>query len=142
MPASFYGNGFVSIYNREIDFDTDTIKMMLVTEDYAPNQATDRYKSAIVDEVSGGSYVAGGNALSATAITWDDGLATFTLDADDLTFLDGNYSFRYGIVYDDTPALDTAKPLIMYFDFGAQTATSVDVVVAFSGSGMGAIRIA
>lgn len=46
VTAKLYGNGIVKAYNKEIDFDSDTIKVALVASTYTPNQDTHKDWSA------------------------------------------------------------------------------------------------
>ena len=48
---------------RVVDFDTDTIKVMLVTNTFVPNAATQATKASVTNEVTGTNYTAGGVAL-------------------------------------------------------------------------------
>lgn len=53
----------------QIDYLTDTIKLLLTTSSHTPNLDTHETKSDITNEVSGGNYTAGGVALaSKTAV--------------------------------------------------------------------------
>jgi hypothetical protein len=40
VTAHAYGNAALKALNKEIDFDTDTVKVMLCTSAYTPNQAS------------------------------------------------------------------------------------------------------
>jgi hypothetical protein len=64
-----YGSALKSIVNKEIDYDTDTIKVMLTTSTYSPNRSTHRYKSDVTNEVAGTGYTAGGATLANKAVT-------------------------------------------------------------------------
>ncbi len=54
--------------NKEIDFDSDSIKALLLTSSYTPD-LTQAYKSALTNEASGTNYTAGGVALTSLSIT-------------------------------------------------------------------------
>jgi len=140
MPANFYGGAYLSILNKEIDFEADSLKLMLVTGSYVFS-ALHRYKVDITNEVTGGDYVAGGVAVTNPAVTFDNGTGIVTLNADDVTFTNGNYTFRYAILYDDTPATDLIKPVIMAFDAGSTNVAGLDLVVTFAAAGLGTITL-
>lgn len=67
----FYGPFFKSLANKEIDLDTDTIKMLAVSSSYTPNRATHDYKDDVVaNEVTGTNFAAGGLSLSSVSINF------------------------------------------------------------------------
>jgi hypothetical protein len=68
--GNFYGQALAKALNKEIDFDTDSIKAMLTTSTYTPNLATHAYKSDVTNEVTGTGYTATGNVLTAVTLTY------------------------------------------------------------------------
>ena len=70
MAATVYGPALQSLFNGEIDFDTDTIKAALATSTYTPNFATHRYFSDVTNEVTGTGYTAGGATLASKTVTY------------------------------------------------------------------------
>jgi hypothetical protein len=117
VTCKAYGNFLKCALNKEIDWDTDTIKIMLCTSSYTPNQDTHIYKDiAVTNEVSGAGYTTGGATLTGKTITYDDSTNTITLDANDVSWANSTITARYAVIYDDTPASN--KPLIGYMDFG------------------------
>ena len=102
-----------------VDWDTDTLKIMLITATRAPVQATDATMSDIDNnEVSGTNYSAGGTTLANASA----GLAagTVKLDGDDQVFSQSAGGFtdaRYGVLYKSTGNPATDIP-ICYADFG------------------------
>ncbi len=119
--AAFYGNYFVSSANKEVDLNSDVIKVALVTSAYTPNQDTDQYfdVSVVADEASGTGYTAGGATVSGPTITVIGASNTFKFadNGSNISWPSNTATARYAVVYDSTPA--TNKPLICYFDFGA-----------------------
>lgn len=98
--------------NKEIDWDSDTIKVMLCTVSYVPNQTTHDYKNDVTNEITGTGYTAGGATLGSKTIT----LSTLTqqFDAADSVWSSSTFIARVAVIYDDTPATDATKPLIAY----------------------------
>jgi hypothetical protein len=45
-------------------------------------------------------------------------------DAADVTWASSSITARYAVVYDDTPATNATKPLLAYFDFTTDRASS------------------
>ena len=143
MPAArFYGQVFLSAFNKEIDWDSDTIKGMLCTSTYSPDQDTHRYKSSVTNEVSGTGYTAGGLTLASKAITYTAATNVFAIDAADLVWSNATISARYLVVYDDTPATDATKPLIALYDFDTMiSSTAANFTVTFDAAGLATVTV-
>lgn len=115
--AKLYGKLILSLFGKEVDWESDTIKVMLCTSSYVPDQDTHQYKSDVTNEVSGIGYTAGGETLANKTITYDAESNIANIDADDITWSASTITARYAVIYDDTPATDETKPLIGYLDF-------------------------
>lgn len=123
VSAFWYGQALSKALNKEIGFTADTIKVMLCTSTYVPNQDTHVYKDvSVTNEVTGTGYTAGGSALTTKTIAYDGTTNIIKLDADDVTWASSTITARYAVIYDDTPA--TNKPLLGYVDFGADQSSS------------------
>ena len=123
VSGKWYGQAFISAFNKEIDFDTDVIKVALVTSTYTPNQDTHRYFSSVTNEVANGSgYTSGGAVLGSAAIAYDGGSNTFKLSGSSTSWVSSTITARYAVIYDSTPA--TNKPLLAYVDFGQNVSSS------------------
>jgi len=112
-----------NIMNGSIDLDTDTIKVMLVTSSYTPNQDTHEFKSDVTGEVSGTGYTAGGATLSNKSVTQDNTDDEGVFDADDVTWSNSTITARGAVLYKST-GNDATSPLICYFDFGENKSSS------------------
>jgi hypothetical protein len=95
-----------ALFNKEINLDTDTIKVMLLDADYTYNAAHD-----FLDDVAAGSRVDTPITLANTSIT--DGV----FDADDVTFTTvSNATDVVAIlIYKDT-GVEATSNLIAYID--------------------------
>lgn len=107
-----------------IDLDSGAIKVMIVSNAYAPSQAH-AFKSDITNEVAGTNYTAGGSALSGVTLALDANTVEWVHN--DLTWLQSGAGFSTGrtfVWYEDTGVAGTSK-LIMYMqeasDFGNVT---------------------
>ena len=110
MASGLYGITFLNALNNShaLDLDNDTIKIMLVTSSYTP------------DEVSGSGYTSGGNTLSSLSLTQTSG--TIKFDAADTSWSSATITNARGaVIYDDTLTND---PLIAYIDFGSDFSSS------------------
>ncbi|MGB3706747.1 hypothetical protein [Gordonia sp. (in: high G+C Gram-positive bacteria)] len=122
VSAKLYANVHKLIANKEIDLDSDTIKVMLCTASYTPNQGTHQYKSSVTGEATGTGYTAGGATLANVTATVTGNV--FKFDADDVSWPGSTITARYAVIYDSTPGSDASRPLIGYVDFGADVSTT------------------
>ena len=142
VTAKYYGNAFVSAFNKEIDFNSDTIKVMLCTSSYTPDQDAHNYKDDVTNEVTGTGYTAGGATVASPSITYTGASNTLKLDGDDVSWSNSTITARYAVIYDDTPATDATKPLIAWIDFGADVSTtSGTFTIAFDAAGIATVVV-
>jgi len=135
VTVAAYGPMMQSLVNGEIDFDTDTIKVMLCASGYTPNQDSHRYKSSVTNEVTGTGYTAGGATLASKAVTYNASTNTLTLDAADPQWPSSTITARYAVFYKDSGTAGTS-PLLCYWDFGADvisSGTSFNIQLAAQG---------
>lgn len=136
VSAKWYGNALLKALNKEIDYDTDTVKVMLCTSTYSVNQDTHIYKSSVTNEVTGTGYTAGGITLSSKTIAYDGPSNTITLDAADVTWTGSTITARYAVVYDST-GTDATSALLGYVDFGADViSTGGPFVITWDAAGI------
>lgn len=124
VTAFQYGLFPKSVWNKEVDLDSDAIKVMLCTSSYVPNQDTHQYKSSVTNEVTGTGYTAGGATLTSTVVAYTAGTNTLNFDAADTVWTGSTITARFAVVYDSTPGTDATRPLICYVDFGADVVSS------------------
>lgn len=118
---------------RVVDFDSDTIKAMLVTAAYVPSYTGHAVKASVTNEVTGAGYTAGGQALTGLSVVDSNGKITF--DANDLTWAQNAAGFanaRRLVIYKDTGSAATST-LIGDIDFGADKGNVAgDLIIQFS----------
>jgi hypothetical protein len=142
MPSKLYGNFLVKALNKEVDWDTDTIKVALTTSTYTPNQDTHDYFNDVTNEVTGTGYTAGGNTLASKTITYDDANNVIVLDAADTTWASSTITARYAVVYASTGTASTS-PLIGYVDFGSdQSSTNGNFTITWDSTGIVRVTVA
>ncbi len=130
-----YGLFVKSLFNKEVNLNSDTLKVMLCTSAYTPNQDTHQYKADITNEVSGTGYTAGGQALTGVTVTYNASTNTMMLDANDPVWANSTITARYAVFYVDTPA--TNKPLIAYWVFSQdEVSSSGNFTLTISASGI------
>jgi hypothetical protein len=144
MPSKLYGQFLSQALNKEIDWDTDTIKVALLTNSYTPDQDVHNYLDDVVaNEVSGTGYTAGGNTLANKTNSYNSATNVITLDADDTTWSSSTITARYAVIYDATPATNATKPLIGYVDFGSdQSSSNGNFTITWDATGIVRITVA
>lgn len=123
--ASVVYNGFkTKIQNGSIDLDTDTIRVVLLTNSYTPNIDTDlSYADISAVETSGTGYSAGGTTLSGCTVTQDNTNDRGVFDANDASWTTSTITARWGVVLKWTGTANTSW-LICGFDFGSDIAST------------------
>lgn len=119
-----YGSLIAKAFNKEVDFDSDTIKVALLSSSYTPNQDTDDYWNDVsAYEVTGTGYTAGGATLANKSVAYTSGTNTTKFDADDVSWTSSTITARYAVIYDSTGTASTSA-LIGYVDFGSNQSSS------------------
>lgn len=135
-----YGEG-----TSQIDFESDTFKMALLTSAITPTAAdavpaysggTTNFNGAGDECTAGGSYTAGGAALANPS--WVEAGGTATFDVDDPATWAQNAAnpaaAKWALIYDDTT---TIKWAIAFIDLGtAFDMTTGDLTVAIAAGGV------
>lgn len=68
--VNLYGAVYAHLLNKRVDFDSDTIKAMLLTNSHTPDlSAHDYVDDVVANEVSGTGYSAGGATLTGCSVT-------------------------------------------------------------------------
>jgi len=124
-----FGNAIKKAFEGLIDFDTDTIKAMLVTSVYTPNQDTHDNVDDVTNEVVGTGYTAGGQTLANCAIAVDSVNDRVEFDADNPSWANSTITARGMVIYKDTGTPGTS-PLICYIDFGEDKISSAGAFTA------------
>lgn len=142
VTAYWYGKAFLSAFNKEVDLDTDTIKVALCTSSYTPNQDTHDYYDDLTNEVANGNgYTTGGATLASKTVAYDGATNTFSFDAADTSWTTASFTARYAVLYVSTGTSSTS-PLLAYVDFGAdQTVSSGTFTIAWNASGIAKVTV-
>jgi hypothetical protein len=144
MASKLYGQFVQAAFNKEIDFDSDTIKVALLANTYTPDQDAHNYFDDVVaHEVTGTGYTAGGNTLANKTNTYDSATNVIKLDADDTTWASSTITARYAVIYDATPATNATRPLIGYVDFGSdQSSSNGNFTITWDSTGIVRVTVA
>ena len=116
--------------------DLGNIKLALATDAYIPDQVAHQFYSDLTNEViSGGGYVAGGMAYTASSITVnrDDGILSDLIKAAiAVNWPASTITAAYAITYYDTGS-PSSSPLLFLGDFGgSRISNSTDFVVSWA----------
>jgi hypothetical protein len=124
MADTIYNSFKRDVQNGALDLDTDTIKVMLVTSTYTPDQDAHTKRSDITNEVSGTGYTAGGAALANKSVTQDNTDNEGVFDADDVQWASASITARGAVLYKSRGGAASADELLFYLDFGADKTAS------------------
>ena len=103
-----------------VDWDTDVIKIALVTSTYVPDiDAHTNFTTHITNEVSGDGYTAGGEVLAGCAVTVDTVNDWAEYDATDVTWTTSTITARGAVIY-----ASVTGDLIEYVDFVTDKSSS------------------
>lgn len=148
VTAFWFGKAFANIMGGEtagessnLDWLSDTIKVMLTTSTYVPNQDTNEFKSDVTNEVSGTGYSAGGVTLTTKTLVYTGASNLTTMDADDAIWSGASFTARIAVIYKDT-GTGTTSNLLGYVDFGAdQTVAAATFTIQWNASGIFTITV-
>jgi hypothetical protein len=138
VTANWYGRGFLKVFNKEIDFDTDAIKIALLADTYTPSQSHDYFDDVVASELGAtGGYTTGGKLLATLTPAYDDS-TIFSLDATvDPVWTSATFTCKYAVIYDSTPGSDATNPLIAYINFGGNVSvTNGTFTITFAAGGI------
>lgn len=118
MPSLVYNSFMRDIATGQVDCDTDTFKMMLVTSSYAASKSHAK-RSDITNEVAaGGGYTAGGNACALTVGTTNNGANSVDINFTVTNWTNATITARGGVIYKSrNPAVPSGDELVGYVDF-------------------------
>lgn len=125
-----------SLLRARINFASDTIKVMLTTSSYTPDQDAHDMIDDVTNEVTGTGYTAGGATLANKSVTQDNTNNLAYFDADDVVWSSSTITARYAVIYKDTGTPSTSN-LIAVIDFGSdQISSSGNFTIQWSANGI------
>lgn len=144
MASKLYGSFLLRALDKQVDWDTDDIKVALVESTYTPNQDVHAsWADVVANEASGTGYTAGGASLTTKTAAYDGASNTVTLNADDVTWANSTITARYAVVYDAAGATDADRTLIGYVDFGSnQSSSNGNFTIAWDATGIVRLTVA
>lgn len=143
VTSTLYGQIGLKLANKEIDWDTDNIKVMLCTSSYVPSQDNHVYKSDVTNEIAAtGGYSTGGLLLANKTTSYTAGTNTCKFSADASTWATSTITARYAVIYSAT-GVDGTSPLIAYIDFGQDfSSTNGNFTITWNTNGIFTMTVA
>lgn len=138
--AYWYAKAFVNAFTQAkgIDLDTNSIKVMLTTNTYTPNQDTHEDKADVTNEITGTGYTAGGVTPGTVTVTNTNNVVT--IDMADAEWTSASFTARRAVYYDDSGATDADKALLFWVDFESdQTVSAGTFTIQHNASGVATI---
>ena len=129
VTAFWYANAFERAFNKEIDFGTDDIGVILTTNSYTPNQDTHEDGGDVSNEVAeSGGYLQGfdgtGELLASPTHTNTNNVRTFDSTDPSWTSTGAGITARRAVYADVEPAVAAYDPLLWWTDFGQDEVAS------------------
>jgi hypothetical protein len=123
MADIIYNSFKKDLINGLINLEGDTIKVMLVTSAYVPDQDSHSRRSNITNEIVASGYTAGGKSLSGKTIAIDNATNKSIFDALDTSWTSATIVARGAVLYKSRGGASSADELIEYKDFGLNKVT-------------------
>ncbi len=137
MANAMYNATKKYILNGAIDWDTSTIKVMLVTSSYSPNIDTHDFRDDVTaNEITGTGYTAGGYTITTPTVTQDNTNDRGVFDSEDPTWSTATITARACVLYRARGGASSADEVLGYWDFGSDiTSTAGTFTIAVNASG-------
>jgi len=136
MADVIYNAFKANIMNGGLDLDTDTIKVMLVTSSYVPDQDTHADRADVTNEVTGTGYTAGGAEITSKTVTQDNTDNEGVFDGADVTWSTSTITAAGAVLYKSTGTAANDL-LICYLDFGGdQISSAGDFTIQWGSEGI------
>lgn len=125
-----------------VDFDTDEIHVALVNSAYVSNfaanlDAHDYFDDIGASEVTGTSYVSGGQSLLSKTVTLDTANDRVDFDAADTLWSNSTITAYGAVIYKKVGTTTSASPLVALIDFGGvQTSSAGAFTITWSSPGI------
>jgi len=123
MPSIVYNSCIRDAVVGNIDFDTDTFKMLLVTSSYSAAKSHDK-RDDVTNEVSGTGYTAGGNACSVSVAAVDNTNNDVEISFTVTSWTSATITARAGVIYKSRGGASSADELVGYVDFGSDVSST------------------
>lgn len=124
MASLIYNSMLNDLAKGNIDFDTDTFKVMLVTSAYTEDKDAHSKRSNVTNEVSGTGYTAGGAAVTVTVSALDTANDRQEIVLGGATWASSTITARKAVYYKSRGGASSADELVAVIDFGSDVSTT------------------
>lgn len=107
-----------------LDYDTDTFKVMLLTSAATPDKDTWAKRSSVTNEVVGTGYTAGGAAATVTVGAVDTANDRVEITLGGASWANSTITARYAVYYKSRGGAATADELVAVNDFGSDVTST------------------
>ncbi len=131
----WYGEGLEAMAKGNIDFDTDTFKIMLLTNAYTPDQDAHDFRNDLTNEITGTGYTAGGETMAGVTVAYDGTSNELRILWNDQVWSSATFTARFAVIYKSRGGASSADELVAYLDFGSDaTVTASTFTLDFTTS--------
>lgn len=109
-------------FTGNINFDTDTFKVMLTTSAYTENKDHD-FRDDVTNEITGAGYTGGGNTVT-VSVTLDTTNDRVDVSLGGTTWPSSTITARKAVYYKSRGGAAAADELIATNDFGSDVSTT------------------
>ena len=117
MASIIYNSALEDAVIGNIDFDTDSFKIILVTSTYSADKDAHTKRSDVTNEVTGTGYTTGGVSTAVT-VTKDTTNDRVDIDFADVSWASATITAAGAVIYKTTGSA-SADNLVAYMDFGS-----------------------
>jgi hypothetical protein len=121
MASFVYDSVLNDLARGNIDFDSDSYKIMLVTSSYTAVKASHDKRDDVTNEITGTGYTAGGAAIVCT-LTDDTAKKILTFAA--TSWATATFTAAAAVIYKARGGASSADELIAYLDFNGSVSAS------------------
>jgi hypothetical protein len=124
MASIIFNSALNDAFNGNIDFGSDTFKVMLVTSSYTPNKDTHTKRSDVTNEVgNSGTYAAGG-AVATVSVTNDTANDRQDVSLGSASFTSATITAAGAVYYKSRGGAASADELVAFIDFGGNVTST------------------
>lgn len=123
MASLIFNKALEAWAKGNIDFDTDTFKVMLTTSAYTEDKDAHDFRNDVTNEVTGTGYTAGGNTVTVT-VTLDTTNDRIDISLGGTTWPTSTITARKAVYYKSRGGASSADELIAVNDFGSDVVSA------------------